>query len=81
MNIVHPPYTTNDYWLKQVNLSAIEVPAWKPLEEMHPCDLQSSMLKGCTPVPNNGSDPEDTYGIHQEHETQDRCLCLYRTTI
>ena len=31
-----------------------------PLEEMHPCDLQSSMLKGCTPVA-NASDPNDFY--------------------
>ena len=23
------------------------MPRWLPLDEMHPCDLQSSMLKGC----------------------------------
>ena len=27
----------------------MEVPEWQPLLEMHPCDFQSSMLKGCTP--------------------------------
>ena len=27
----------------------VEVPKWQPLLEMHPCDFQSSMLKGCTP--------------------------------
>eukprot|EP01050_Picozoa_sp_SAG11_P014342 SAG11_NODE_1756_length_4309_cov_2.250594_1_plen_709_part_00 len=60
MNIVHPPYTTNQYWYDQVDQSKVEVPAWEPLEEMHPCDLQSSMLKGCTPVQNK-SDPNDFY--------------------
>jgi len=49
MNIVHPPYRTNEYWNKKIDRSKVEVPAWKPLLEMHPCDFQSSMLKGCTP--------------------------------
>ena len=60
MNIVHPPYTTNEYWFNKVDQSKVEVPAWVPLEQMHPCDLQSSMLKGCTPVANE-SDPNDFY--------------------
>eukprot|EP01047_Picozoa_sp_COSAG01_P015704 COSAG01_NODE_790_length_13572_cov_4.015587_8_plen_496_part_00 len=60
MNIVHPPYRTNQHWFNQIDQDAVEVPAWTPLEEMHPCDLQSSMLKGCTPVP-NASDPNDFY--------------------
>ena len=67
MNIVHPPYTTNQYWFDQVNQSAVEVPAWKPLEEMHPCDLQSSMLKGCTPV-RNDSNPNDFYAVGQRRK-------------
>ena len=47
-------------WLR----GKVEAPAWKPLEEMHPCDLQSSMIKGCTPVANT-SDPADFYSIGQ----------------
>jgi hypothetical protein len=31
----------------------VEVPKWEPLLDMHPCDFQSSMLKGCTPSDNN----------------------------
>ena len=49
MNIVHPPYSTNEYWYNQIDPAKIEVPEWLPLEQMHPCDLQSSMLKKCTP--------------------------------
>ena len=41
MNIVHPPYTTNQYWYDQVDQNKVTAPAWEPLEEMHPCDLQS----------------------------------------
>ena len=49
MNIVHPPYATNEYWYNQIDPEKITVPAWVPLEDMHPCDFQSSMLKKCTP--------------------------------
>ena len=49
MSIVHPPYSTNAYWDAKIDRSKVEVPAWKPLMELHPCDFQSSMLKGCTP--------------------------------
>jgi len=58
MNIVHPPYETNEYWFERINISAVTVPSWEPLEELHPCDLQSSMLKGCTP---SDSDAEAFY--------------------
>ena len=51
MNIVHPAYTTNEYWYDQVNQDAVEVPPWTAIEDLHPCDLQSSMLKGCIPSP------------------------------
>lgn len=37
------------YWLDKIDASKITVPAWAPLEELHPCDFQSSMLKGCIP--------------------------------
>ena len=42
---------TNDYFLDMVDQSKVDVPAWTPLAEMHPCDFQSSMLKGCMPSP------------------------------
>ena len=47
MNIVHPPYATNTTWYDMVDPDKIEVPEWEPLESLHPCDFQSSMLKGC----------------------------------
>ena len=31
----------------------VDVPEWAPLSDLHPCDLQSSMLKGCTPSTTN----------------------------
>jgi len=49
MNIVHPPYVTNQFYYDKINASKIVVPDWKPLAQLHACDLQSSMLKGCTP--------------------------------
>ena len=55
MNIVHPPYVTNQYWYGKVNQTAVTAPAWAPVQQMHPCDLQSSMLKGCTPPHGPGS--------------------------
>ena len=50
MSIVHPPYATNGYWDATIERSKVEVPEWRPLLELHPCDFQSSMLKGCTPA-------------------------------
>eukprot|EP00051_Salpingoeca_urceolata_P003170 m.55709 g.55709 ORF g.55709 m.55709 type:complete len:101 (-) comp12550_c0_seq1:901-1203(-) len=49
MNIVHPPYVTNSYWFNKIDPTKIEVPEWPKLEDLHPCDLQSSNLKGCIP--------------------------------
>ena len=49
MNIVHPPYITNRTWYELIDPGKIEVPEWSTLKDMHPCDLQSSMLKGCIP--------------------------------
>lgn len=49
MNIVHPSYRTSQYWYDKVNQSKIQIPKWIELEDMHPCDFQSSMLKGCLP--------------------------------
>ena len=47
MLIVHPPYATNAYWYDRIDPSRVDVPRWPALDEMHACDLQSSMLKGC----------------------------------
>ena len=49
MNIVHPPYATSAFWLSQIDSTKVRVPAWEPLSDLHPCDFQSSMLKGCLP--------------------------------
>ena len=49
MNIVHPGYATNLYWLGKINASDVTVPYWPPLKDLHPCDFQSSVLKDCTP--------------------------------
>jgi arylsulfatase A-like enzyme len=59
-NIVHPAYSTNQYWYDRIDPSRVTLPTWAPLEAMHPCDVQSSMLKGCTPpqaAQANFSDP------------------------
>lgn len=61
MNIVHPAYFTNEYWYSKVNQSAVTAPAWKPLSELHPCDFQASMLKGC--IPANETNAEFVYSI------------------
>lgn len=34
-------------YLDRINTSAIAVPEWPPLEQFHPCDLQTSAKKGC----------------------------------
>lgn len=53
MNIVHPAYSTNEYWLNKIDNSTIVVPEWRNLTDLHPCDFQSSMLKDCTPSDKN----------------------------
>ena len=58
--IVHPPYLTNQFWYDQIDPARVALPAWAPLADMHPCDVQSSMLRGCTPASDaesNFSDP------------------------
>ena len=49
MNIVHPAYVTNKRYYDSIDPEKIAVPEWIPPEDMHPCDLQSTMLKGCFP--------------------------------
>ena len=55
MNIVHPPYRTNEYYYDKIDPAKIRVPEWPPLEDLHPCDFQSSMLKGCIPNLDNAT--------------------------
>lgn len=62
MNIVHPPYHTNQYWYDKIDPSKIQTPYWPDFDDppgaassptetsVHPCDFQSSMLKGCFPI-------------------------------
>ena len=57
---MHPPYATSSYWYNKIDVSKIELPPWAALETLHPCDLQSSMLKGCTPS------TEDAAGFYNE---------------
>ena len=47
MNIVHPPYATSEEWYDKIDPRRVTVPYWPPVETLHPCDFQSSMLKGC----------------------------------
>ena len=47
--IVHPDYVSNEYWSAKIDRGKVRVPRWAPLLSLHPCDFQSSMLKGCTP--------------------------------
>jgi len=69
-NIVHPPYATNAYWLDKIDPARVPLPAWAPLAAMHPCDVQSSMLKGCTPPDSrlaNFSDPARLAAVIRVH--------------
>ena len=47
-SILHPPYQTSSYWFDNTPAD-LPVPAWAPLAALHPCDLQASMKRGCTP--------------------------------
>ena len=66
MNIVHPPYLTTQHWYDKI-ADNLTVPEWQPLSEMHPCGLQSSMLKGCIPTA-EGSD--DFYSIERRRNVR-----------
>ena len=74
MNIVHPPYLTTQHWYDKI-ADNLTVPEWQPLSEMHPCGLQSSMLKGCTPVQNK-SDPNDFYAPAQRKKIRSIYLAM-----
>ena len=45
------------------------MPAWRPLDELHPCDLQSSMLKGCTPADGDA----DFYSVDRRRRIRRIC--------
>lgn len=62
-NIVHPPYATNEHWFNAIDPTSVSVPVQPAIADMHPCDLQSSMLKGCTPA--NASVFEDEARVHR----------------
>jgi arylsulfatase K len=65
MNIVHPSYRTNEYYYNQINPNKIQIPEWPPLEDLHPCDFQSSMLKGCVPPLDNATAREYFYSRYR----------------
>ena len=44
-------YATNEYWYSIAGEQPL--PTWPSLEQMHPCDLQASMKRGCTPGKND----------------------------
>eukprot|EP00730_Choanoeca_flexa_P004682 TRINITY_DN11771_c0_g1_i10.p2 TRINITY_DN11771_c0_g1~~TRINITY_DN11771_c0_g1_i10.p2 ORF type:complete len:160 (+),score=25.41 TRINITY_DN11771_c0_g1_i10:404-883(+) len=69
MDIVHPPYSTCEKFYNMINESLITVPEWKPIEQLHPCDLQSSMLKGCIP---DQDDPNATAAFYSKERPEDR---------
>ena len=58
--ILHPAYRTNEYWFNRAS-NATTAPAWPPLEELHPCDLQAVMKRGCAPGFDNSSARADFY--------------------
>jgi arylsulfatase A-like enzyme len=59
-SILHPAYRTNEYWFERAS-NATTAPPWAPLEQLHPCDLQAAMKRGCTPGGSNASAIADFY--------------------
>jgi hypothetical protein len=78
---VHCPLTRSfpqprhlySYWFDKVNQSAVTVPEWKPLDAMHPCDYQASMLKGC--LPTDGADTAFAYSKDRRRRVRSICSC------
>jgi arylsulfatase A-like enzyme len=64
-NIIHPPYATSEYWFNKINASDVTVPVWPALDDMHPCDLQQSMLKGCLPADDDAAAFDDPARIRR----------------
>lgn len=63
MNIVHPPYQTSQYWFDKIDADDVIAPAWLPLDQLHPCNFQSIMLKGCIPDERNATAVANMYSI------------------
>lgn len=63
--IVHPPYATSQYWDAKIDRAKIDVPKWPPVRELHPCDFESTMRKGCMPSEVNAS---AFYSLHRRRE-------------
>jgi arylsulfatase A-like enzyme len=66
MNIVHPPYLTTQHWYDKIG-DNLSVPEWQPLDQMHPCGLQSAMLKGCIPT---AAEAEDFYSLKRRRNVR-----------
>ena len=62
-SILHPPYATTQHWYAVA--AEQPVPDWLPLDSpaLHPCDLQASMKRGCTPGGANASALADFYSV------------------
>lgn len=45
LNIPHPPFQTNETWLKRVNHALIAPPPWERPKAMHPADAYMSISK------------------------------------
>lgn len=47
LSVPHFPFVSNATWLALVNRSAITLPPWKPIPDMHPYDRHMTTSKGC----------------------------------
>jgi arylsulfatase A-like enzyme len=59
-SILHPAYRTTEHWFNQTS-PLVTAPEWPPLEQLHPCDLQAAMKRGCTPGEENATARADFY--------------------
>lgn len=71
-SILHPPYQTTRYWFERANTDA-GTPEWPPLDTLHPCDLQASMKRGCTP----GNRPAAAYADFYDPARRARVRRVY----
>lgn len=55
IGVPHFPFVTGPRWLASVNDSAVELPEWPPLAQLHPYDRHMVFSKGCA---GNFSDAE-----------------------
>lgn len=53
-DILHPAYRTSEFWYDRASNEST-VPVWPSLEELHPCDLQTVMKRGCSPNDENNA--------------------------